>query len=103
MSTHQQIRFSVKETAIDEVQKLIENYSRYVADYAESHDEKWTWSTYQRKDSPTDFVSVISHEDAEAEKRHMATGETKAFAKDLYAHVTDDEQIALEQVASSEG
>ena len=100
MSTHQHIRFSVKKGAIDDVKNLIKNYANHVSMYANEHSEEWTWSTYHSIDFPTDFVSVISHKDAAAEHRHMATDETKAFAKNLYKHVTDSEQIAYELVAS---
>ena len=102
MTTYQQIRFSVKSDAVDDVKKLIENYAGYVADYAKEHDEEWTWSTYQSKDTPTNFVSVISHQDADAEQRHIEADGTRKFAEKLYAHVTDNEQIAYQLVESSE-
>jgi len=99
MTTYQQIRFSVKKDAIEDVTRLIAKYADYVARYAKEYDEEWTWSTYQSKDSPTKFVSVISHEDANAEQRHLATKETREFAEKLYQHVTDSEQIAYTLVA----
>jgi len=100
MSTHQHIRFSVKKEAIEDVKKLIKNYANHVSKYAKEHDEEWTWSKYQSKDSPTEFVSVISHQDAAAERRHIATDETRIFAKNLYKHVTHSEQVTYELVAS---
>lgn len=101
MSTYQQIQFSVKKEAVDDVKQLIRNYARYVADYAEKHGEEWSWSTYQSMKTPTDFVSVISHEDRDAELRHMDAEGTKQFAESLYVHVTANEQAVDDLVASS--
>lgn len=81
MSTYQHIRFSVRNDAIDQVQHLIEDYAKYVANYAKDHGEEWTWTTYQAKDTPTDFVSVISHESTEADKRHHEEDGTSRFGK----------------------
>lgn len=101
MAIHQQIRFSVEPAAIDDVKYLIESYAGYVSQYAEQHEEVWTWVTYQDTQTPTDFVSVISHEDPEAETRHRQAEGTKIFAENLYKHVTDNEVISYRKVASS--
>lgn len=102
MSTYNQIRFSVEKDAIEAVKKLIKNYADYVGKYAREHDEEWTWSTFQSTDEPTEFVSVISHEDANAETRHVEADGTREFAKNLYAHVTENEQIDYQLIAGSE-
>jgi len=102
MSTYKQIRFSVENDAIDTVKKFIKNYADYVGNYAKQHNEEWTWSTFQSTNEPTEFVSVISHENANAETRHMEADGTREFAKNLYAHVTDNEQIDYQLIASSE-
>ena len=102
MTTYQQIRFSVKKDVIDSVKNLIKNYAEYVGKYANDHDEEWSWSTFQSRDQPADFVSIIAHENADAETRHMEEEGTREFPENLYAYVTDNKQIAYRLIASSD-
>lgn len=102
MKTIRKIRFSVKNNAAEDVEELIEDYARYVAHYAKKHDEVWTWRTYQPIDSTTELISIIAHQDGDAETRHMDADGTQQFSKTLYAHVTQSEQPAWKLDASSD-
>ena len=98
---HTQIRFQVNAGAVDTCLAAVGDYAAYVREWAAKHGADWTWVTYQERDRPTRFVSVVWHSDEQAEADHREAGGTKAFAERIYPHVVSSEEITAAVVADS--
>jgi len=101
MPLHKQIRFQVKNGQVDATVEAIREYAAYVRDWTESHGQEWTWATYQDRDDPTRFVSLMWHASAVAEARHRKAEGTRRFAEKLYPHVVENEELVMVPIADS--
>lgn len=101
MATRKQIRFRVKPESVDACLVAIREYASYVRDWVTRHGLEWTWTTYQEHDEPTCFVSVIWHASEAAEARHRDAEGTERFAKNLYPHVVEIDELDMKLVADS--
>lgn len=101
MALHKQIRFEVKREAVGSCLDAIREYAGYVREWAARNGPEWTWATYQERDRPTRFVSVMWHASDAAESRHRGAEGTERFANKLYPHVVASEELVMDLIADS--
>lgn len=99
MTVYKIARFEVDPGAVESVEEAMREFARFVG--TELDDS--TWTTYREKGGPNSYLSIITADDAAAERRHRDASGTKDFANRLYPNVIGDVVFTdYELVASSE-
>jgi quinol monooxygenase YgiN len=93
-------RYQVKPEARDAVEQAMREFAAHVAFELQGT----TWVTYQEAGAPDRYVSIITAETEEDDRRHRDSAGTKKFVEALYPNVVGEVAFTdYAPVASSEG